>query len=317
MALVLDTTTMAPRERPEAVRAAMRYARVPALLVHETEERVHARMHTWDLGRTAMLMRRTGTGLTLRRTPGQVRQVAEDRYGLVVPGPGRWSFVQHRDERREIARESGLLMVDQSAPYEFGRFGDGATYSVNVDRQALGLPHDVVHRAATRLHTSPLRRLVVDHVLTLTRDADDIERGPGLSMVGAATVDLFRALLLSAAGRDPAPLDDDAAALVRLTKQYIRRHYTDPGLDPGRIARAHAVSVRRLYAAWAGDPQTPAEHIMAVRLNAARVQLSVPGPRPRTIAAVAAACGFVDATHFARRFRQAYGMTPREWRAQA
>jgi AraC-like DNA-binding protein len=33
-----------------------------------------------------------------------------------------------------------------------------------------------------------------------------------------------------------------------------------------------------------------------------------------TIAAVARRWGFADATHFARRFRDAYGLSPREWR---
>ena len=69
MALVLDTAAMAPGERAEAVRAATRDARVPALLTHEDDERVHARMDLWDLGGTANLLHRTGSGLTLRRSP--------------------------------------------------------------------------------------------------------------------------------------------------------------------------------------------------------------------------------------------------------
>ncbi|HEX6452329.1 MAG TPA: AraC family transcriptional regulator [Trebonia sp.] len=32
------------------------------------------------------------------------------------------------------------------------------------------------------------------------------------------------------------------------------------------------------------------------------------------MAAIARRWGFADSTHFSRRFRQAYGMSPREWR---
>jgi AraC-like DNA-binding protein len=35
------------------------------------------------------------------------------------------------------------------------------------------------------------------------------------------------------------------------------------------------------------------------------------------IAATARACGFADASHFARRFRGAYGLSPREWQQAA
>ena len=317
MALVLDTATIVPRERAEAVRAAMRYARVPALLTHETEDRVHARMDVWELGGTATLMHRTSSGLRLQRTPRQVRQVAEDRYGFVVLSPGRWSFSQHGDRRREQTTRWDVLLVDHAAAYDFGRYGDGSTYAVNVDHAALGLPRDLVREAAGRLPISPLQRLVIDHVRGIARDIDTLPAGAGARMLGAATVELLRALVTSSADPRQARPDDDAGALLAQTKFYVQRHFADPGLSPLRIARAHAVSVRRLYTVWAADPQSLAEHIMAVRLETARSRLAAPSPRPPTIAAVGRDCGFADMAHFARRFRQAYGMTPREWRRAA
>ncbi|WP_306208644.1 helix-turn-helix domain-containing protein [Actinoplanes sp. RD1] len=317
MALVLDTTTIAPRERAEAVRAAMRYARVPALLTHETEERVHARLDVWELGGTATLLHRTSSGLVLRRTPRQVRECAEDRIGLVVLSPGRWSFGQHGERRHEQTARWEALVVDHAAAYDFGRYGDGSTYAVNLDHAALGLPRELIHAASGRLPSSPLYRLLVDHVRGVARDIDAVLPGAAGQMLGAATLELVRALVAGAAdSRHPRP-DDDAGALLAQTKIYVRRHFADPGLSPLRIARAHAVSVRRLYAVWAADPQSLAGHIMAVRLEAARSRLAAPSPRPPTIASVGHACGFADMAHFARRFRQAYGMTPREWRRDA
>ncbi|MFG1925453.1 helix-turn-helix transcriptional regulator [Cryptosporangium sp. NPDC048952] len=40
-----------------------------------------------------------------------------------------------------------------------------------------------------------------------------------------------------------------------------------------------------------------------------------PAARHRAIAAVAHRWGFVNRSHFAARFRAAYGMSAREWRA--
>jgi AraC-like DNA-binding protein len=317
MALILDTAGVAPRERAEAVRAAMRSARVPALLTHETDERIHARLDVWELGGTATLMHRTSSGLVLQRTPRLVREAAEDRFGLVVLSPGRWSFGQHGDRRREQTTRWGLLIVDHAAAYDFGRYGDGTTYAINVDHSALGLPRDVVREATGRLPTSPLHRLVIDHVLGVARDIDALPPGAGTRMLGTATLELIRALVASAADPQQRRPDDDAGALLAQSKFYVQRHFADPGLNPVRIARAHAVSVRRLYAVWAADPQSLAEHIMAVRLENARSRLAGPSPYPPAIAAVGRDCGFTDMAHFARRFRQAYGMTPREWRRDA
>lgn len=307
MALVLDTSMVAPADRAEAVRAAMRLARVPALLTHESEERIHARLSFWQLGEGAALMHRAGSGLVLRRTPGMVRRIAEDRLGFVLLSPGRWSFAQGAAERREQYADWGIMMVDQALPYEFGRYGDGATVSFNVDRAVLGLPGDLIRAAAPRLRASPVRRLVMEHLLGLTEALD--QPAPVRSLLGSATVDLVRALVATTA--DPR-VEQPGEALLTQTKLYVRRHYGDPALDAARIARVHAVSVRRLYAVWAGDAETLAGHIIRVRLEEARSLLAV---RTQPVAAVGRACGFVDMAHFARRFRQAFGMSPREWRA--
>jgi AraC-like DNA-binding protein len=39
-----------------------------------------------------------------------------------------------------------------------------------------------------------------------------------------------------------------------------------------------------------------------------------PNRMPTTIGTVARRWGFTDSTHFSRRFRGAYGLSPREWR---
>ncbi|MFI6084636.1 AraC family transcriptional regulator, partial [Streptomyces sp. NPDC051217] len=38
--------------------------------------------------------------------------------------------------------------------------------------------------------------------------------------------------------------------------------------------------------------------------------------RLRTIATIGRSWGFPDATHFSKVFKQAYGITPRDWREQ-
>ena len=70
--------------------------------------------------------------------------------------------------------------------------------------------------------------------------------------------------------------------------------------------------MRWLYDNWSDNDLSVAQWIIRERLEVARRELA--GPRTQPIATVARQCGFTDPTHFSRRFREAYGMSPREWR---
>ncbi|MBT1099788.1 helix-turn-helix domain-containing protein [Streptomyces sp. Tu10] len=52
------------------------------------------------------------------------------------------------------------------------------------------------------------------------------------------------------------------------------------------------------------------------RLAECKRELTGTEGRHRTIAATGRRWGFVDATHFSRVFKQAYGVSPRTWRDQ-
>ena len=94
---------------------------------------------------------------------------------------------------------------------------------------------------------------------------------------------------------------------------YVQQHLTDPSLTPESIARAHSVSVRQLYTIFAAAGRSLEQWIIEQRLETARVELVTPAGLRRSVAATARACGFRDPSHFSRRFRAAYGLTPRDW----
>jgi AraC-like DNA-binding protein len=198
-------------------------------------------------------------------------------------------------------------------PYEyFNDSGGSAAFHVSLDR--LGLARDYVERSYERIQASPLSGQLSGHLRILLRDADSVSRGPAATMVGQATTDLVRAVLISAIDEEPFRHDGWRESLTTVTKSYIAQHLADPSLGAERIARAMSVSVRQLYKSWESEPCPLGQWILERRLEAARDALTSPRGRNQTIAAVARRWGFADATHFSRRFRLAYGMSPREWR---
>ncbi|MFI5708739.1 helix-turn-helix domain-containing protein [Kribbella sp. NPDC051620] len=311
MAVLLETATLPRQDRAEAFYAAMMSASVPSRVEHEDRHgEVHARMDFWQLG-APDLFRNEGSGIRLVRTPRHVRIGAPERLALAVQVIGSGQFSQDNTDRRVHTGE--LMLVDLTAPYDFAWSGHGASQAFQIDYDDLGLSVETVRRAAQRLPSSPLYELVLHHLTVLPVVSDSLQGTPAAEALGAATTQLVRALLSSAADdRQWHPAVGDV--LFTRILWYARRHLTDPELSPARIAAEHNISLRYLYKLFAGHQLSFEQWLIGERLAGARRQLASPESRHRPVAAIAAEWGFLDPGHFTRRFRRAHGMTPQEWR---
>ena len=99
---------------------------------------------------------------------------------------------------------------------------------------------------------------------------------------------------------------------MRAGRRHIRAHLHEHDLTPARIAAEHHVSLRTLYNACGDQDGSRADWIIRQRLERVRRELAL-STRAPTISGAARAWGFVSAAHFTRRFRAAYGESPREW----
>ncbi|WP_372348633.1 helix-turn-helix domain-containing protein [Streptomyces sp. KL116D] len=102
-------------------------------------------------------------------------------------------------------------------------------------------------------------------------------------------------------------------AETRLTqiRAYVRRHLTEPGLRPARIAAAHHISERHLYKLCAQAGFSLTQWIIEQRLEGAREELARPSTSDHTIAAVARRWGFSDLYALQPPLQDdAYGMSP-------
>jgi AraC-like DNA-binding protein len=309
--LLLDTAAVPRDERVDAFRAAMGEASVPCRIDHDYPlGGVRASMHLWQFG-PANLFTADSTGFRLLRTARHVRMEGTPVVALAVQTSGTGRFSQFGVDR--VVAAGDLMLSDLTGPYSFAWSGWGGSRAFQVPHEQLGLPVDVVRRAAPRLTASPLYGLVRAHLRRLADRAEELSLDAGAAGLGLGTAELLRALLVSAAGDARLRRSVREDTLVARVLAYAREHLTDPDLTPERIARAHNVSVRLLYRACAEAEVSLEQWIIARRLEEARVALTAPSGRRRPIAAVARACGFADPSHFARRFRAAYGMSPRDW----
>ena len=107
----------------------------------------------------------------------------------------------------------------------------------------------------------------------------------------------------------------NTTALAAQLHEYVAEHLRDPGLTPARIAAANGMSLRSLYALYESIGASLEQSIIRQRLEGARLDLSRSPQRYVSIAATARAWGFTNASFFAQRFRQEFGVTPRQWRS--
>jgi AraC-like DNA-binding protein len=82
----------------------------------------------------------------------------------------------------------------------------------------------------------------------LGRDADVVSGDSSAAEIGVSAIQMIRALLISAVGNERRVGDAKGEALLVFILAYIRQHLTELDLTSIRIARAHNISLRHLYA---------------------------------------------------------------------
>ncbi|PYE43018.1 AraC family transcriptional regulator [Rhizobium sp. PP-F2F-G20b] len=92
--------------------------------------------------------------------------------------------------------------------------------------------------------------------------------------------------------------------------QYIETHLHDPELCPTGISREMGMSLRQLNRLFEGDANTLASLILTRRLQKCRADLARPGPFPKNVSDIAFNWGFRNLSHFSKRFRDEFGISP-------
>ncbi|MFF6888472.1 helix-turn-helix domain-containing protein [Streptomyces sp. NPDC012421] len=310
---LLDTNEHDEDLRIEVFREALLSSSVPSLVTLEDDaRRVQARMSRWQFG-SLMLFTSSSTGWRVARHSRYLLMEGPPMVSLALQAAGTGRFGQ--SGRQSLVRPGELMLNDLTIPYEFAWSGSGAAYALQLTYDVLGLPPDVVRRGAERLPSTPMYDMVRAHLLRLHADADVLSTDPGAEALGDGTIALLRALIASAADVDAHARPALAESLLPRVLAYTRARLQDPGLSAERIAGAHQISVRTLYGLCTKAGMSLEQWIIEQRLEGARAALVSPAMRTHTIERIAHAWGFSTPSHFSRRFKAAYGVTPRQWRA--
>lgn len=197
--MLLDTAGIPAGERVDVVASAVADLGIGCSVSHERDAAVYARLEVQAFG-VASTFTYAGSGIRMAQTERQTRVAASEVLAVAVQGRRPGAYTQY--ERQTWLRPGDLLLIDHTAPYDYRWHGDGGAASVNVSLDELGLPVETVRRAAVQLAASPLLAAVGTHVRAMCSDATRLAADPGALHLGAATLELVRALVITAAAAE-------------------------------------------------------------------------------------------------------------------
>ncbi|MFH9726752.1 AraC family transcriptional regulator [Streptomyces sp. NPDC017254] len=292
---------------------------MPTMLTSERPADFSAEAALLDLGEL-QVSKVAYSPLRSRRTPALIRRGDPEQYQLGLVTKGAMSLVQNGNSCD--AAVGDLVFWDTSRPSDARYVSEGDPGQLVI----LQLPRDVLPVRANRLDGLLARRIPGDSgvaavLVAFLRSlvAHGGECAPDeLRRLGTTAIDLAAACLAHGTDTEERlPAEVRARALIRRIHVFIEYNLGDPELTPVAVAAHHSLSVRTLHQLFTGEGETVQARIRRRRLERCRDELERPEFRTWPVQAIAARWGFSGPAVFSRSFREAYGVSPSEFRACA
>jgi AraC-like DNA-binding protein len=248
---------------------------------------------------------------TIRRTPARIARSRYAGYFLLHLRSGQLRFEQYG---RDCRIEAGdCILVDCNAPYRLDCLEVTRSVALRFSREWL---HNWIPSPEILAGRSLRSGTGWGNTLASALANLDTDRGIELALPESVVAEQIAALLALTAGPE-AQASRGGEKLLERIRRTIRDRCHEAGLTPGAIAEAHGISKRYLHYLFAHTHSTFGDELMSMRLDCARRLLSDARFASLKVSDVAARCGFLEPSHFARRFRRAYGAGPTEFRETA
>jgi AraC-like DNA-binding protein len=254
-----------------------------------------------------------GNAHAVQRTPAICSAAPKDAIYANLVISGRTMVLDNSECL--TARAGDLIVYDSQRPYLLGF--PGSMRHIMVD-----IPRDLYYQQVSNKRIGPPLILGsgsvaesrdAEHLQSLLTAVAETPARHDAADVQQLILNLISSLVSARTGNEPAAPLHSARRLA--AERYIDQHLHDCTLTPSRVAGHLNISVRQVGRLFEPTGSSPARFIHERRLLKAREQLTLPQYRHVKIADLAYLWGFSSHAHFARAFRDYFGMTPSEARA--
>jgi AraC-like DNA-binding protein len=247
----------------------------------------------------------------VRRTPARIARSRAAWTILMQIRSGEQVFRQYG--RECVLRSGDCVVVDCTEPYELDCLGPTRSIVLRLREDWLSPWLPSVECAAARVFRSGEGW---GGALSAALAGLDGVTETELALPPGTVAEQLAGLVALAVGPQ-ARATRPADRRYRQLQAHLRERCHEPGLTPASVAEAQGISRRYLHHLFAQAGTTFGAELMRLRLEAGRRLLEDRRWQALGIAEVAARSGFGEPSHFARRFRQAYGRGPQEYRRYA
>lgn len=249
------------------------------------------------------------------RRPTHVSRAEKDCYYMALSVHGGQEVEQ---EGRRIAVGSGkAALFSASRPYEL-RNGEAARtlfleFGIDEFRKRLDGAQLPTNAA---IHTGfGIGKVAAAMCIAMATESETLSDVARAALGGQMLNVLAMAIQTSEFDPSDSLCDSDMRTLrLQQIKRYIDENLSDQLLNPDRIARANAMSVRSLHYLFKSAEISVSDYIWAARLERCRRELELDAGSFRTITDIAMEAGFNSLSHFSSVFRRKFGISPSDVR---
>lgn len=247
------------------------------------------------------------------------RSAGQEELVFIIPLSQSFRYRQRAMEDDVAPGE--IVMLGSAEPY-WTRIGDG-NRNVTIKVPA-GLVRDVVPNIENGLGRRDLvNPWLVPALGQLVAQTLQFSASATPDVLLRAEESILNLLYITLETRDASHIGQSShASMADITYQrilsFMANHFADPELSPGNVAAALRISTRYVHKLFHSKETSFGRELLVMRLREADRLLRAPAANGRShpqITEIAYNCGFSSQSHFSMRYKEQFGLSPRDARA--
>ena len=218
--------------------------------------------------------------------------------------------------REAVLREGDMALYSSASRYDL-------VFDAPFAQTVLILPADEVRMkapgidaliATTLSRDNPVTRLLTQVANGFFHTQFETLPQPVVARSADALTDIFAATVAAFLPASDEQVPHLAQYHLMRIKRFTLDHLHDHELSIKKVAQALNLSPGHIHRLFKFEPERFGTWMWSQRLFVCKKALRDPAKARLSVSEIAFRCGFNDASHFARVFRQKFGMSPSEWR---
>ena len=247
------------------------------------------------------------------RTKENIKSSKSDDLLLSIQIKGTTTLNQ--DGRTAILTPGEFALYDTQRNYHLSLTGDNEQLVLKIPRSNLTnqLGDTSLFTAQLMSSKNPISKCALGYILTLPTLSETLEKQKA-ELISNQTIDLISNAISHECPQTNQTLSHSKFATLMRLKSVIETHLSNPEFKPTEAAARVGITLRYANKLLSSENTSLEKYIYAQRLNRSRETLNNPNYKSHTISEIAHLNGFTSSSHFTRRFKETYEITPKAYR---